>query len=374
MGLGRQRRQRVRKPLAGVEKASLWGMAASLVVVTAVAWAVLALVVAPAHYRLGSAGAFSVGLGLTAYLLGMRHAFDADHIAAIDNTTRKLLAERKPGRRPMSVGFWFALGHSAIVFVMVLLLSLGVRAVAGEIADDDSPLKQVGGLIGTAVSGLFLVLIGVINLVALLGILKVFREMRANRFDEIELERRLDSRGLLNRILGGATRAVRRPGHMFGVGLLFGLGFDTATEVTLLVIAGGAAASSLPWYAILVLPVLFAAGMSLFDSLDGIFMCFAYDWAFMKPVRKVFYNITITSLSVAVALIIGVIELIGLLIDKLGVAEGPLAAIADIDLDYVGFGVVGLFVLTWLVALGIWRFGRIEEKWSARLTSGAEVE
>jgi high-affinity nickel-transport protein len=198
--------------------------------------------------------------------------------------------------------------------------------------------------------------------------------MRSGRFDEAELEVQLNNRGFLNRILGGVTKTVRRPWHMFAVGLLFGLGFDTASEVALLVIAGGAAASALPWYAILVLPVLFAAGMSLFDSLDGAFMCFAYDWAFMKPVRKVFYNIAITSLSVAVALIIGMIELIGLLTDKLGIDSGPLAAIADLDLDYVGFGVVGLFVLTWLAALLIWRVGRIEQKWSAHLSAAPEAD
>jgi high-affinity nickel-transport protein len=363
-----------RAPLSKAEKGSLWGIAAFLIVITAVAWPVLALLVAPAHYRLGNVGVFGVGLGLTAYLLGMRHAFDADHIAAIDNTTRTLLAEHRRGRRPLSVGFWFALGHSTIVLVMVALLSLGVRAVAGEIADENSPLKRIGGVISTSVSGVFLVLIGVVNLVVLIGIIKVFRAMRGGAYDEAELERQLANRGFLNRILGGATKAVRRPIHMFAIGLLFGLGFDTATEVTLLVIAGGAAAQALPWYAILVLPLLFAAGMSLFDSLDGIFMCFAYDWAFMKPVRKVFYNITITALSVAVALIIGLIELVGLLSEKLAITSGPLAAIAGLDLNYVGFGVVGLFVLTWVVALGVWRFGRIEEKWSARLAPAAESD
>ena len=361
-------------PLVRKEKLTLAAMSGFLLLVTVVAWLVLALLVAPARYQLGSVGVFGLGLGLTAYLLGMRHAFDADHIAAIDNTTRKLLAERGERHRPLSVGFWFALGHSTVVFVMVLLLTLGVRAVAGQITNEDSPLKTIGGVVSTSVSGLFLVLIGVINLVGLLSILGVFRRMRTGAFDEQELEAQLDNRGFLNRILGGATKAVRRPAHMFPVGLLFGLGFDTATEVTLLVIAGGAAASALPWYAVLVLPVLFAAGMSLFDSLDGVFMCFAYDWAFMKPVRKVFYNIVITSLSVAVALIIGVIELIGLLADKLGIDSGPLAAIAGLDLNYVGFGVVGLFLLTWLAALLIWRFGRIEEKWSANLTPAVDSD
>jgi high-affinity nickel-transport protein len=364
---------RRRAPLSRQERVSLLCMGVFLVVVTVVGWAVLSLIVTPAHYRLGDSGVFGIGLGLTVYLLGMRHAFDADHIAAIDNTTRKLLAERGDGQRPLSVGFWFALGHAATVFVMVLLLSLGVHAVATEVSDH-SPLRKIGGMISTSVSGLFLLLIGVLNLVVLIGILKVFRRMRSGHFDEAELETQLNKRGFMNRLLGGVTKAVRRPWHMAPVGLLFGLGFDTATEVTLLVIAGGAAAGAMPWYAIMVLPVLFAAGMSLFDSLDGIFMCFAYDWAFMKPVRKVFYNITITSLSVAVALIIGVIELAGLLADKLQITAGPLAAIGNLDLDYVGFGVVGLFVLTWVAALLIWRFGNIEQKWSANLapTTGTD--
>ncbi|MBV9922617.1 MAG: HoxN/HupN/NixA family nickel/cobalt transporter [Pseudonocardia sp.] len=357
--------------LSAPERREVGVVAAALIALTVIAWAVLAVLVAPQHYQLGDATVFGVGLGVTAYLLGMRHAFDADHIAAIDNTTRKLLAERSAGaKRPLSVGFWFALGHSTVVLVLVALIALGVRAIAGEISDDSSSLKQIGGLIGTGVSGLFLVLIGLINLVVLIQISKVFREMRSGRYDEAALQQQLANRGLMNRILGRATHAVRRPWHMYPVGLLFGLGFDTATEVALLVIAGGAAAGALPWYAVLVLPILFAAGMSLFDTLDGVFMCFAYDWAFLKPVRKVFYNITITSLSVGVALVIGMVELISLIAEKLGIGSGPMAWIAGLNLDDVGFVVVGLFLVTWVVALLVWRFGRIEDRWSARLAHG----
>ena len=359
-----------RRRLSRAEWRSVLGMAAALIGLTVAGWVILAVMVAPQHYNLSGNTVFGIGLGLTAYLLGMRHAFDADHIAAIDNTTRKLLAERQLGRpRPLSVGFWFALGHSTVVLVLVVLLAAGVRIVAGEVTDDNSSVRQIGGVISTGVSGLFLVFIGVINLVVLVQIVRVFRAMRAGHFDEAGLEEQLNKRGFMNRLLAGATRAVRRPWHMYPLGLVFGLGFDTATEVALLVIAGGAAASALPWYAILVLPLLFAAGMSVFDALDGAFMCFAYDWAFLKPVRKVFYNITITSLSVAVALVIGVIELMSLLADKLGIASGPLAWAASLDLAYVGFTVVGLFVLTWLVALAIWRFGRVEERWTASLAT-----
>jgi high-affinity nickel-transport protein len=296
----------------------------------------------------------------------MRHAFDADHIAAIDNTTRKLMTD---GKRPLSVGFWFSLGHSSIVFGLCLLLAAGVRALAGQVESDGSRLHDLTGLIGTGVSGVFLYLIGILNLVVLVGIVRVFRQMRQGAYDEDELETQLNNRGFMNRILGGATKSVTRSWQMYPIGLLFGLGFDTATEVSLLVLAGGAAAFSLPWYAILTLPILFAAGMSLLDSIDGCFMNFAYGWAFSKPVRKVYYNITITALSVAVALIIGTVELVSILTDKLGIAGGPLAWIADLDLNYVGYAIVALFVLTWVVALAIWRFAHIEDTWTAGLAT-----
>src|SRR5215213_833930 len=189
--------------------------------------------------------------------------------------------------------------------------------------------------------------------------------MRQGRYDEAELEDHLNKRGFLNRFLGGLTRSVRKPWHIYPIGVLFGLGFDTATEVGLLVLAGGAAAFALPWYAIMTLPILFAAGMSLLDTIDGCFMNFAYGWAFSKPVRKIYYNITITALSVAVALTIGTIELISILTEKTGITSGPLAAIANVNLDFVGYAIIALFLLTWVIALSIWKYGRIEEKWSA---------
>jgi high-affinity nickel-transport protein len=328
----------------------------------------LAVIVAPHHYQVGSGQVFGVGLGLTAYTLGMRHAFDADHIAAIDNTTRKLMAD---GKRPVSVGFWFSLGHSSVVFALCLLLAFGVRSLAGQVENGSSGLHTVTGLVGTSVSGAFLYIIGILNLVILVGIVRVFRQMRRGVFDEAALEEHLNNRGLMNRWLGKLTKSVTKSWQIYPIGLLFGLGFDTATEVGLLVIAGGAAAFSLPWYAILTLPVLFAAGMSLLDAIDGCFMNFAYGWAFSKPVRKVYYNITITALSVAVALIIGTIELVSILTDKLSIRSGPLAWIGGLDLNNVGFFIVGLFVLTWVVALAVWRYARVEEKWSANLAQGA---
>ena len=224
-------------------------------------------------------------------------------------------------------------------------------------------------MVGSLVAGTFLILIGLTNLFAVVGITKVFRAMRNGDFDEAELERQLQNRGFLARLLSRVMRRVSKPWHLYPVGLLMGLGFDTATQVALLVLAAGTAAFTLPWYAILVLPVLFAAGMSLFDALDGVFMARAYGWAFLKPVRKVFYNLTVTVLSVIVALVIGVIVLAGLIADRLGVESGPLAAIGSANLELVGFAIVGLFVTTWIIALLIWRFGRIEEKWAAPVGS-----
>jgi high-affinity nickel-transport protein len=346
------------------EWAVLAGMTGFVVFLHVLGWGTLIGIVAPQNLSVGASGVFGIGLGITAYTLGMRHAFDADHIAAIDNTTRKLLTD---GQKPVSVGFWFSLGHSSVVFGLCFLLSIGVKSLVGQVEDGDSALQNTLGLIGTSVSGTFLILIGILNLVVLVKIVHVFQGMRDGDFDEVELDHHLSQRGFLNRILGGVTKAVRKPRHMYPVGLLFGLGFDTATEVSLLVLAGGAAAFSLPWYAILCLPILFAAGMSLLDSIDGVFMIFAYGWAFSQPVRKIYYNIVITGLSVAVALVIGVIEIVSILTQRLGITDGPVAAVGSVDLNNVGFVIVGVFVLTWVIAVAVWYIGDVEEKWSKNL-------
>ncbi|WP_428847397.1 HoxN/HupN/NixA family nickel/cobalt transporter [Mycolicibacterium cosmeticum] len=367
------RTARFRGNMSPGDKAALAGMYTFVALLHLVGFAVLLVLVVPNNYRLGGDHpVFTAGVGILAYTLGLRHAFDADHIAAVDNTTRKLMAdniERGADRRPLSVGFWFSLGHSSIVFTLSLFLALGVRAVVGPIRDDDSTLHTLTALIGPSVSGIFLWVIGILNLFSLLGIVKVFRELRQGRYDEAALERRLDSRGFMNRFLGGLTKSVTKPWHIFPIGALFGLGFDTATEVGLLVLAGGAAAFSLPVSAILVLPILFAAGMCLMDTTDGVFMNYAYGWAFAKPVRKIFYNFTVTSMSVAVALIIGTIELVGVLADRLRIDSGPLAAIAGINLDHIGYVIVGVFIVTWLLALMVWRLGRIEQRWPQSLES-----
>ncbi|WP_327066250.1 HoxN/HupN/NixA family nickel/cobalt transporter [Kitasatospora sp. NBC_01302] len=334
------------------------GLLAVIVAMHVVGFAVLLGMVAPHHYQVGGQ-VFGLGLGVTAYTLGMRHAFDADHIAAIDNTTRKLMAD---GQRPVSVGFWFAIGHSSIVMAMAALIAMGAK-IAGTLVDDKSDAHVTLGVIGTSVSGSFLYLIAALNLVALVGIYRVFRAMRAGQFDEHELEKHLANRGFMNRILGRLTKSISRPWQMYPVGVLFGLGFDTATEVALMVMAGSGAAAGLPWYAILLLPLLFASGMSLFDTLDGTFMNFAYHWAFSNPVRKVYYNLTITGLSIAVAFFIGTIELVGVLHDQLDLTDPVSGWISGIDLNNVGFVIVGLFVVVWACALGYWKFAGVEKRW-----------
>jgi high-affinity nickel-transport protein len=314
------------------------------------------------HHAAG--GLSIVGLGVTAYTLGMRHAFDADHISAIDNTTRKLMAE---GRRPLSVGFWFSLGHSTVVFALAALFAVGMRFLGGQVRHSSSLLHSVGGLIGTGVSGGFLYLIAALNLVVLWGIVGVLRDARHGGFDETRLERELEARGFMNRFFGRFTRVIRHPWQMYPVGILFGLGFDTATEVSLLFLAAGAAGAGLPIYTILALPVLFAAGMSLLDTLDGSFMNFAYQWAFSEPARKVFYNLVITALSVAVAFVIGTIELAGLVAREVRAQGAFWSWLENINMSMLGLVIAGMFVGTWVLAIMVWRLGRVEERWRARL-------
>jgi len=352
---------RIRTALTPSEWARFGGMVATIVALNVVGWAMLAAAVG-GHYHITNKEIFGFGTGALAYTLGMRHAFDADHIAAIDNTTRKLVND---GKRPLSVGFFFSLGHSTIVFVMAVLLNFGIRALDDQVKNDGSTLHNVTGIIGTSVSGGFLYIIAILNVIILAGILKVFREMRSGRYDDAQLEAQLDKRGLMNRFFGPIARRADTPWKMYPVGVLFGLGFDTATEVALLVLAGSAVVSGLPFYAILSLPILFAAGMCLFDTADGCFMNFAYDWAFSRPVRKVYYNITITGLSVFVALFIGTIELLGLLGQEAGLTSGFWNFMANFNINTAGFVIVGAFVLTWAVALSVWHFGKIEQKWEA---------
>ncbi len=336
--------------------ASMFGVVALLHVV---GFALL-LVAATRHFGIDAGKTLGVGTGVLAYTLGMRHAFDADHIAAIDNTTRKFMAD---GKRPLSVGFFFSLGHSSVVFALTVLLGLGARALGSQVRNTHSPLHHYGGLIGTVVSGSFLYLIAILNLIILVSIVRLFIAMRQGRFDDSELEKHLNARGFMMRFFGPLARSIDAPWKMYPLGVLFGLGFDTATEVAFLVLAGTSVAAGLPLWAILSLPILFAAGMSLLDTIDGSFMNFAYGWAFSKPVRKVYYNITITGLSVFVALYIGTLELAQVLVGELKLTGGFWSFAASFNINQAGFTIVGLFVVIWLGALGFWRYGRVEERW-----------
>src|SRR5215468_949640 len=358
--LARGRVAQIKAALTPGEWRRVGGMVAAIVGLHVVGWGLLTLAVLHGTHHVSAGKAFGVGTGVLAYTLGMRHAFDADHIAAIDNTTRKLVGE---GKRPLSVGFFFSLGHSSVVFLLAIALNFGIRALNIQVQQSGSALHGITGVLGALVSGTFLYLIAALNVVILGGIIKVFREMRAGSFSEAELEEQLAKRGLMNRLLGPLNKRVDQPWKMYPIGLLFGLGFDTATEVAFLVLAGTAVISGLPFYAVMSLPFLFAAGMSLFDTADGCFMNFAYDWAFARPVRKVYYNLTITGLSVFVAFFIGTVELLGLLGQELSLTGGFWSFLGKFDINKAGFVIVGIFVLTWAVALSVWHFGHIEQKW-----------
>ena len=318
-------------------------------------WGLMLFYVAPRYPLM-------VGLGGLAYTFGLRHAFDADHISAIDNTTRKLLQD---GRKPLGVGFFFSLGHSTVVFVISLLLGLAVSWVVSGVGAGGAAWRSTGALIGTSVSGLFLVLIGILNLLILLDILKLYSHMKSGRHTEASLQDHLVAGGLLSRVFGRLFKLIKHSWQMDPIGFLFGLGIDTASEVALLAISAGAAAKHMPVLAVLVLPLIFAAGMSLMDTADGAFMSKAYSWAFSNPVRKLFYNLTVTGLSVFVALFVGVVELAQIVIGRLQLHGPVFDEIANLDFGLMGFIIVGAFVVTWVVAFAIYRWRRVEERWGA---------
>ena len=304
-----------------------------------------------------------LALGGLAYTFGLRHAFDADHIAAIDNTTRKLL---QSGKKPVGVGFFFSLGHSTVVLLIALALGLAVRSIVQSVVGTNGELRDIGGAVGTLVSGSFLVLIGILNLVVLLDIIRVYRKMRRGEYDRDSLNEELVAGGIMTRLFGRLFRVIEHSWQMYPIGFLFGLGFDTASEVALLAISAGAAAQGLPFTAVISLPLIFAAAMSMMDTTDGAFMSKAYSWAFASPVRKVFYNLTVTSLSVFVALFVGVVELTQILIDLLGLHGPVFDAIARFDfVGSAGYVIVAAFIVTWVAALVIYKVRRIDERWSA---------
>ncbi len=336
-------------------------MFASILLLHIIGFGVFILFVVPGHYR-----GLGIGVSVLAYTLGLRHAFDADHISAIDNTTRKLMNE---GKKPLSVGYFFSLGHSTIVIAIGAGIVIAEKTVYAAVSHNSSGLEQFGGVFGTVVSAGFLYLIAFLNIVILAGIIAVFRKMRHGVYDEAELERQLENRGFMFRIFGPWMKSITKEWQMYPVGVVFGMGFDTATEVALLATTALLATKALPWYSIMCLPILFTAGMSLMDTLDGVFMNVAYGWAFFNPVRKVYYNLAITGLSVFICLFIGTIEVLGLLPTEIhGLNGGFWDWVANFDINKAGFVIVGMFVLTWAGALLIWKYGHIEEKWSARLT------
>ncbi len=332
------------------ERKDLFAFGSVIVLLHVVGWG-LALIIARHHPLM-------LGLAGLAYSFGLRHAFDADHIAAIDNTTRKLMGG---ARRPLGVGFFFSLGHSTVVLVLTVAIAFAARAVSAELP----MLRAVGGYVGTTVSGVFLYIIGIVNLIVMVDIVRVLRDMQRGVVDQAVLEDTLLQRGMMSRWFARLFRLVTRPSNMYWIGLLFGLGFDTATEVGLLTTAGVAASQALPLAGVLSLPIIFSAGMSLLDSADGVMMCGAYGWAFANPLRKMFYNLTVTGLSVIVALFIGTVELASIATDRIfHVHSGIWGAIQHLDSQTMGYAVAGLFAFSWLASTALWKFGRWEERWN----------
>jgi len=353
--------------MSPVERRRTLAMYGSILLLHALGFFVFIAYVLPAHYKL-----FGVGLSVTAYTLGLRHAFDADHISAIDNTTRKVMNDRqgtdKP--RPFAFGYFFSLGHSSIVVAIGVGIIIAEKAVLPAVTHSNSSLEVFGANFGTIVSAAFLFLIAFLNLVVLTGIIRVFKSMRRGEYDEAELERQLENRGFFYRFFGRWMKVINKEWQMYPVGVVFGMGFDTATEVALLTTTALLASEHIPWQAILALPILFTAGMTLMDTTDGMFMNMAYGWAFFNPVRKVFYNLAITGLSVAICFFIGAIETLSLIpleVHGFSQTSGFWGFMYNFNINTAGFVIVGMFVVTWVAAIAIWRFGHIEEKWSARL-------
>ena len=353
-----------------------WGRLAAMfgfiLAVNVAGWAIFILYVMPHHfdYRGGEGGSKGLGVGIgvaiTAWLLGFRHAFDADHISCIDNTTRKLMAD---GKRPLGTGFFFSFGHSTVIVAVGVGITIAARAVFGAVVDPSSVYETAGGAIGTLLSAGFLYLIALLNLIVLAGIFKVFREMRSGAYDEQQLEAQLQARGLMYRFFGRFMKSINHTWQLYFVGLVFGIGFDTATEVVLLAATAYAAIQGLPYFAVLALPFLFSGGMMLFDTLDGAFMNFAYGWAFARPVRKVYYNLVITALSIGAAFIIGTIEILGILTTEMHLHGAFWDLMANFNINLAGFCIAALFVAVWTTALIYWRLGDVEARWSSSMAS-----
>ena len=320
----------------------------------------------------GSGALIYAGAGALAYGFGLRHAFDADHIVAIDDTTRIMLAK---GKKPLGVGLFFSLGHSTVV----LALSVGIAFAATKTSIFKDAFSSTGGTIGTSVSGFFLYLVGILNLVIMVGVVKAWKQAKSGKYSHEHLEQLLNDRSIMRRIFKGRfKKGFDHSYQLYPIGVLFGLGFDTATEVGLLALSATAAAGTvggvLPPLAIIALPIIFAAGMSMMDALDGIFMTKAYSWAFTSPLRKIYYNLTTTGLSVFVALGIGTLQWISVASDNFGLAETePFKTITSIDLSSIGYFIVLSFILAFAVSILIWKIGKYEERFGSKIKESSHT-
>lgn len=333
--------------LSGSEKAKIVTVYAILGLATTLGFLASAII--------GRLSVLLAGLGVIAYVFGLRHGVDADHIAAIDNTTRKLMQDNQ---RPFTVGLWFSLGHSTIVVALIVALILATRTVIGHIPE----LERGGAIIGTTVSGTFLLLMGFVNMVIVLNIHRLFKEMREGRLNKVQLEALLEKRGFLNRYFRPLFRIVNHPWQIYPIGVLFGLGFDTATEIALIAISVGVGvSSSVPIWMILVLPFMFTCGMVLIDTTDGVTMRAAYGWAFLNPIRKIYYNLTVTVISVLVALAIGTVELLQVLANELNLTGAFWSRLDGLDFETVGFAIVLIFLLSWVVSVLVWKYKRFDK-------------
>jgi nickel/cobalt transporter (NiCoT) family protein len=342
-GLSRTEKVKVAALFAGIIAVTLFGFFASFVI--------------------GRVAVVLAGLGLVSYILGLRHGVDADHIAAIDNTTRKLMQEKK---RPLTVGTWFSLGHSTIVVGLIFAFVLGARAVSGSVPT----LQADGNIIGTLVSGSFLWILGLVNVVIVLGIYQIFKKMREGELDQSQLDTLMEKRGFMNRYFHRLFKVVKEPWQIYPIGVLFGLGFDTATEVALIAISVGIGVSAnVPLYYILVLPLMFTCGMVLIDTTDGVVMRMAYGWAFLNPLRKVYYNLTVTIISVMVAWLIGSIELLQVLSTELNLGGGFWLWLRALDFETMGYGIIAVFVVSWVASVVYWKVNRFEQRYAGALSN-----
>jgi nickel/cobalt transporter (NiCoT) family protein len=332
--------------LSSGEKAKVFGIYAPIIAVTVFGFV--------ASMIIGSASMILAGLGMVAYVFGLRHGVDADHIAAIDNTTRKLMQE---GKRPLTVGTWFSLGHSTIVVGLIVALVLSTRAIAGSIP----ALQSAGAVIGTAISGTFLWLMGLINVVIVIGLYRIFNRLRSGQLNSAQLDELLGKRGFLNRYFSPLFKMIRRPWQIYPIGVLFGLGFDTASEVALIAISVGVGvSSSVPLWMILILPFMFTCGMVLVDTTDGITMRLAYGWAFLVPIRKIYYNLTITMISVLVAFVVGGVEVLQVLSGEFNFAGVFWRWLNNLDFETLGFGILAIFIVSWFASIAIYKYKKVE--------------